>query len=85
MSNTLINQNKVLFEEPIYVEGEQDGIQVEVAMQYTSGYHTNLPSFTNNIHTYEGGTHESGMKTALTRVINDYARRQKLMKETKKN
>lgn len=77
-----LNKSKqVLFEEPIYVEGEQDGIQVEVAMQYTSGYHTNLLSFTNNIHTYEGGTHELGMKTALTRVINDYARRQKLMKE----
>ena len=77
-----LNKSKqVLFEEPIYVGGEQDGIQVEVAMQYTSGYHTNLLSFTNNIHTYEGGTHESGMKTALTRVINDYARRQKLMKE----
>ena len=77
-----LNKSKqVLFEEPIYVEGEQDGIQVEVAMQYTSGYHTNLLSFTNNIHTYEGGTNESGMKTALTRVINDYARRQKLMKE----
>ena len=77
-----LNKSKqVLFEEPIYVEGEQEGIQVEVAMQYTSGYHTNLLSFTNNIHTYEGGTHESGMKTALTRVINDYARRQKLMKE----
>ena len=77
-----LNKSKqVLFEEPIYVEGEQDGIQVEVAMQYTSGYHTNLLSFTNNIHTHEGGTHESGMKTALTRVINDYARRQKLMKE----
>ena len=77
-----LNKSKqVLFDEPIYVEGEQDGIQVEVAMQYTSGYHTNLLSFTNNIHTYEGGTHESGMKTALTRVINDYARRQKLMKE----
>ena len=77
-----LNKSKqVLFKEPIYVEGEQDGIQVEVAMQYTSGYHTNLLSFTNNIHTYEGGTHESGMKTALTRVINDYARRQKLMKE----
>ena len=77
-----LNKSKqVLFEEPIYVEGEQDGIQVEVAMQYTTGYHTNLLSFTNNIHTYEGGTHESGMKTALTRVINEYARRQKLMKE----
>ena len=50
-------------------------------MQYTDGYHSNILSFANNIHTYEGGTHESGFKTSLTRVINDYARKQKLMKE----
>ncbi|SER33427.1 DNA gyrase subunit B [Granulicatella balaenopterae] len=81
----LNESKKVLFEEPIYVEGEQDDIQVEVAMQYTSGYHTNILSFTNNIHTYEGGTHESGVKTALTRVINDYAKRQKLLKENEDN
>lgn len=81
-----LNRSKqVLFEEPIYVEGEQDGIQVEVAMQYTTGYHTNMLSFTNNIHTYEGGTHESGIKTALTRVINDYAKKQKLLKENDEN
>lgn len=81
-----LNKSKqVLFDDPIYVEGEQDNIQVEVAMQYTTGYHTNLLSFTNNIHTYEGGTHESGIKTALTRVINDYAKRQKLMKENEEN
>ncbi|CZR06551.1 DNA topoisomerase (ATP-hydrolyzing) subunit B [Trichococcus ilyis] len=81
-----LNRNKkVLFEEPIYIEGEQDDIQVEVAMQYTDGYHTNLLSFANNIHTYEGGTHESGAKTALTRVINDYARRSKIMKENEEN
>lgn len=55
---------EVLFEEPIYVEGEQAGIAVEVALQYTNDYHTNLLTFTNNIHTYEGGTHESGFKTA---------------------
>lgn len=54
-------------------------------MQYTDGYHTNLLSFANNIHTYEGGTHESGFKTALTRVINDYARKSKLMKENEEN
>lgn len=81
-----LNKNKkVLFDNPIYVEGEQDGIQVEVAMQYTTGYHTNLLSFTNNIHTYEGGTHESGIKTSLTRVINDYAKKQKIIKEQEDN
>ncbi|EOT39156.1 DNA topoisomerase (ATP-hydrolyzing) subunit B [Enterococcus columbae] len=81
-----LNQNKtVLFEEPIYLEGEQQDITVEVSLQYTDGYHSNLLSFANNIHTYEGGTHESGFKTALTRVINDYARKQKLMKENDEN
>lgn len=81
-----LNHNKtVLFDDPIYIEGEQQGIVVEAAMQYTDGYHTNLLSFANNIHTYEGGTHESGFKTALTRVINDYARKSKLMKENEEN
>ncbi|HEX5350636.1 MAG TPA: toprim domain-containing protein, partial [Trichococcus sp.] len=81
-----LNRNKkVIFEEPIYIEGEQDDIQVEVAMQYTDGYHTNFLSFANNIHTYEGGTHESGAKTALTRVINDYAKRNKIIKENEEN
>lgn len=81
-----LNHNKtVLFEDPIYIEGEQQGIVVEAAIQYTDGYHTNLLSFANNIHTYEGGTHESGFKTALTRVINDYARKSKLMKENEEN
>ncbi len=75
----------VLFPEPIYLEGNQQDISVEVSMQYTDGYHANLLSFANNIHTYEGGTHESGFKTALTRVINDYARKQKLMKENDDN
>ena len=74
-----------LFDTPIYCEGEQSDITVEVAMQYTDGYQSNIMSFANNIHTYEGGTHESGFKTALTRVINDYARRQKLMKESDEN
>ncbi|MFW8053471.1 DNA topoisomerase (ATP-hydrolyzing) subunit B [Vagococcus fluvialis] len=81
-----LNANKtVLFDEPIYTDGEQQGITVEVAMQYTDGYHTNLLSFANNIHTYEGGTHEFGFRTALTRVINDYARKQKLIKENEEN
>ena len=81
-----LNRNKkVLFEEPIYIEGEQDDIQFEVGIQYTDGYHTNFLSFANNIHTYEGGTHESGAKTALTRVINDYAKRNKIIKENEEN
>ncbi|WP_414839395.1 DNA topoisomerase (ATP-hydrolyzing) subunit B [Carnobacterium sp. TMP28] len=81
-----LNKNKnILFEEPIFLEGEQQGIAVEVAMQYTDGYHSNLLTFANNIHTYEGGTHESGFKTALTRVINDYAKRNKLIKENEDN
>ncbi|WP_348921342.1 DNA topoisomerase (ATP-hydrolyzing) subunit B [Enterococcus rotai] len=81
-----LNANKdVLFPEPVFIEGEQQDIIVEVSMQYTDGYHTNLLSFANNIHTYEGGTHESGFKTSLTRVINDYARKQKIMKENDEN
>lgn len=81
-----LNKNKdVLFEEPIYVEGEEKGITVEVAMQYTDDYHSNLLTFTNNIHTYEGGTHEEGFKRALTRIVNDYARKNNLMKESEAN
>ncbi|MCW1818752.1 DNA topoisomerase (ATP-hydrolyzing) subunit B [Enterococcus faecium] len=81
-----LNANKtVIFPEPVYLEGEQQDIAVEVSMQYTDGYHSNIMSFANNIHTYEGGTHESGFKTALTRVINDYARKQRLMKENDDN
>ncbi|GET09457.1 DNA gyrase subunit B [Ligilactobacillus agilis] len=74
-----------LFEEPIYVEGEQKGITVEVALQYTNDFTSTLLTFTNNIHTYEGGTHEAGFKTALTRVINDYARKVGLLKENDAN
>ena len=81
-----LNADKnVLFPDPIYTEGEQQDISVEVAIQYTDDYHTNLLSFANNIHTYEGGTHEFGFRTALTRVINDYAKRQKLLKENDEN
>ncbi|GEO46588.1 DNA topoisomerase (ATP-hydrolyzing) subunit B [Companilactobacillus kimchii] len=75
---------EVLFDEPIYLEGVQDGITVEVSLQYTDEYHTNLMTFANNIHTYEGGTHEVGFKTALTRVINDYAHKNKMLKDTEK-
>ncbi|MDR3189941.1 MAG: DNA topoisomerase (ATP-hydrolyzing) subunit B [Lactobacillaceae bacterium] len=77
-----LNKNKtVLFEDPVYVEGMDNGISVEVSLQYTDDYHTNMMSFTNNIHTYEGGTHETGFKAALTRVINDYARKNNQLKE----
>lgn len=77
-----LNANKdVLFEEPVYVEGLENGIAVEVSLQYTDDFHSNMLSFTNNIHTYEGGTHETGFKAALTRVINDYARKNGQLKE----
>ncbi|WP_236636282.1 DNA topoisomerase (ATP-hydrolyzing) subunit B [Pradoshia eiseniae] len=76
---------EVLHEEPIYVEGEKDGISIEVALQYNDGFASNIYSFANNIHTYEGGTHESGFKTALTRVINDYARRNGIFKDNDQN
>ncbi len=76
---------EVLHEEPIYIENERDGISVEIAMQYNGGFSSNLFSFANNIHTYEGGTHESGFKAALTRVINDYARRSNIFKENDDN
>ena len=81
-----LNRNKeVLFEEPIYIEGEKDGITVEISFQYNDGYTGNIHSFANNINTHEGGTHEAGFKTALTRVINDYARKNNLLKESDTN
>lgn len=76
---------EVLHDEPIYIEGEKDGITVEVALQYNDSYTGNIYSFANNIHTYEGGTHEFGFKTALTRVINDYARKHGIFKEADAN
>lgn len=81
-----INSNKdAIFEEPIYTDGELEGISVEVAMQYTTSYHETVISFANNIHTHEGGTHEQGFRTALTRVINDYAKKNKILKENDDN
>ncbi|CAK1221483.1 DNA topoisomerase (ATP-hydrolyzing) subunit B [Fructobacillus cardui] len=77
----LDEDKQALFNQPVYVEGEENGIVVEVALQYTTGVKENLKTFTNNINTYEGGTHETGFKTALTRVINDYARKQKIIKD----
>ncbi len=81
-----LNRNKeVLHQEPIYVEGERDGIIAEVSLQYNDGYSENLYSFANNIDTIEGGTHLSGFKTALTRVINDYGKKFNHLKENDKN
>ncbi|MBH0168755.1 MAG: DNA topoisomerase (ATP-hydrolyzing) subunit B [Bacillota bacterium] len=81
-----INRTReVLHEEPIFVEGEKDGISVEIAFQYNDSYASNIYSFANNINTHEGGTHESGFKTALTRVINDYGRKNNLFKDNDTN
>ncbi|MCA0151301.1 MULTISPECIES: DNA topoisomerase (ATP-hydrolyzing) subunit B [Rossellomorea] len=81
-----LNRSKeVIHEEPIYIEGEKDDITVEIALQYNDGFASNLYSFANNIHTHEGGTHESGFKTALTRVINDYARKNNVFRENDAN
>ncbi|WP_290441289.1 DNA topoisomerase (ATP-hydrolyzing) subunit B [Clostridium gasigenes] len=81
-----LNRNKEsLHQEPIYVEGEKDGIIAEIALQYNDGYSENLYSFANNIDTIEGGTHLSGFKNALTRVINDYAKKFGHLKESDKN
>lgn len=78
----LLNKSKeVLFPEPIYIHDTRDDIEVEISIQYNNGYSTNLLSYANNIHTYEGGTHEDGFKRALTRVINNYGVKNKLIKE----
>ena len=82
----MLNKNKnVLHDDVIYLNGEEDGIIFEVAFQYNDGYNSNIYSFTNNINTYEGGTHEDGVKLALTRVINNYARNAKILKDKDEN
>ncbi|MEF2969190.1 DNA topoisomerase (ATP-hydrolyzing) subunit B [Paenibacillus sp. M1] len=81
-----LNQNKqVLHEPPIYVEGSRDMVQVEIALQYNDSYTENIFSFANNINTHEGGAHESGFKSALTRIVNDYARKNGLIKDNDNN
>lgn len=80
-----LNKHKEPIHEPIDLIGEKDGITVEIAMQYNSGFSSMILSFANNINTYEGGTHESGFKTALTRVINDYARKNSMLKDSDTN
>ncbi len=78
----MLNKNKEpIHKDVIYFEGTEDGIELEVAMQYNDSYNANVYSFTNNINTYEGGTHEDGVKRALTRIINNYAKSQKILKE----
>lgn len=78
----MLNKNKTpIHENVMYFEGTEDGIELEVAMQYNDSYNANVYSFTNNINTYEGGTHEDGVKRALTRIINNYAKNNKILKE----
>ena len=77
-----LNKGKTpIHEQIVHLEGEEDNISVEVAMQYNTGYISNIYSFTNNINTHEGGTHEDGVKRALTRIINSYGKKNKFLKE----
>lgn len=79
---TFINSGKTpIHEDVIYLEGEEDNVMFEVAMQYNTSYNENIYSFVNNINTHDGGTHEDGVRRALTRVINSYARKTGLLKE----
>ncbi|QTJ37232.1 DNA topoisomerase (ATP-hydrolyzing) subunit B [Dolosigranulum pigrum] len=81
-----LNENRdVLYDEPIFLEGEAEDVIIEVSLQHTDSFHTNIMSFANNIHTYEGGMHESGFKTAITRSINNYARENNFLKESDAN
>ena len=79
---SFINQGKtVIHDNVIHLSGEEDGVFFEVAMQYNSGYNDNIYSFVNNINTHDGGTHEEGVRRALTRVINSYARKNNMLKD----
>ena len=81
-----INQEKTaIHENIIHLEGTEDNVMFEVALQYTNGYNENIYSFVNNINTHDGGTHEDGVKRALTRVINSYARKTNILKEKDEN
>ncbi|MBR3459619.1 MAG: DNA topoisomerase (ATP-hydrolyzing) subunit B [Clostridia bacterium] len=77
-----LNNDKVpLYDEPLYIFGKKDGIVVEIAMQHSDGYSENVFSYVNNIPTTEGGTHETGFRSALTKIMNDYCRRVGLLKD----
>lgn len=81
-----INKKKtVMFEDPIYIEGKKNDIYVEVAMQYNDSYQENIFTFANNVRTPEGGTHLVGFSSALTRTLNDYGRRFKILKDNDSN
>lgn len=81
-----INENKdVIFPDPVYIEGQKDGTTVEVSLQYNTGYAETVMSFANNINTIDGGTHLTGFRTALTRLLNEYARKVNLIKEADAN
>ena len=81
-----LNKNKtVLHEKPIYLDKVVDGMQIEVAMQYTDAYNESVLSFANNINTHSGGTHLTGFRNAITRVFNDYARTNKILKDSEQN
>ncbi len=81
-----LNRKKTaLIEEPIYMTGEDGPNSVEVAMQYNEGYTENIHSFANNINTHEGGSHETGFRSALTKVINEYGRKVGMIKENEEN
>ena len=83
---TYLNKGKVpLYEDVIYCEGIRDNVQVEVAMQHNDAYNENTYTFVNNIVTPEGGTHLEGFKRALTKTFNDYARKNKLLKDNEEN
>ncbi len=81
-----LNKNKDIVNDTIiYFEGSKDSSYVEIAMQYTDSYTENIFAFANNINTHEGGTHLIGFKTAMTRVVNDYARKSNILKEKEDN
>ncbi|MGM0156982.1 DNA topoisomerase 4 subunit B [Enterococcus sp. AZ191] len=80
-----LNEEKDTLTPVVYFSGEKDGIEVEVAYQYNDGYSENVLSFVNNVRTKDGGTHEVGMKTAMTKAYNEYARKVGLLKERDKN
>ncbi|NQI34134.1 DNA topoisomerase IV subunit B [Streptococcus suis] len=82
---TYLNEDKETLTPVLYFEGEESGFQVQMAMQYNDGYSDNILSFVNNVRTKDGGTHETGLKLAITKAMNDYARKTNLLKEKDKN
>ncbi len=83
---SFLNKNKtVLFDEPIYIDKMVDKMKVEIAMQYTDAYNDCILSFANNINTHHGGTHLTGFRNGITRVLNDYARKNNILKDSEQN